>query len=311
MYVLISDRDAGEYKKALAPIFPEIEFHTVTREADIQDHVEKMDVLVTVYRVSDELLKQAVKLQWIQVMTAGVNYILDRPSLKKEVIVTSCRGIHGPQMSEMAVLLMLALNRDFSQVVRNQDRRQWERWPGKLLFQKHVGILGMGVIGEAIADKCKCFGMTVSGIDIVERKIDSVDAFYHPDKLLEVAGQVDYLILVAPSTPETHKIVGSKVLSRMKPAAYLINIARGELVDEEALIKALESGMIAGAALDALPVEPLPADHPLWRAKNIIITPHVGGMSDIYCEQTLPIIEENLRRFIRGERRNLINYIER
>ena len=311
MYVLISDRDAGEYKKALAPIFPEIEFHTVTREADIQDHVEKMDVLVTVYRVSDELLKQAVKLQWIQVMTAGVNYILDRPSLKKEVIVTSCRGIHGPQMSEMAVLLMLALNRDFPQVVRNQDRKQWERWPGKLLFQKHVGILGMGVIGEAIADKCKCFGMTVSGIDIVERKIDSVDAFYHPDKLLEVAGQVDYLILVAPSTPETHKIVGSKVLSRMKPAAYLINIARGELVDEEALIKALESGMIAGAALDALPVEPLPADHPLWRAKNIIITPHVGGMSDIYCEQTLPIIEENLRRFIRGERRNLINYIER
>ena len=311
MYVLISDRDAGEYKKALAPIFPEIEFHTVTREADIQDHVEKMDVLVTVYRVSDELLKQAVKLQWIQVMTAGVNYILDRPSLKKEVIVTSCRGIHGPQMSEMAVLLMLALNRDFSQVVRNQDRRQWERWPGKLLFQKHVGILGMGVIGEAIADKCKCFGMTVLGIDIVERKIDSVDAFYHPDKLLEVAGQVDYLILVAPSTPETHKIVGSKVLSRMKPTAYLINIARGELVDEEALIKALEGGMIAGAALDALPVEPLPADHPLWRAKNIIITPHVGGMSDIYCEQTLPIIEENLRRFIRGERRNLINYIER
>ena len=311
MYVLISDRDAGEYKKALSPIFPEIEFRTVTREADIQDHVEKMDVLVTVYRVSDELLKQAVKLQWIQVMTAGVNYILDRPSLKKEVIVTSCRGIHGPQMSEMAVLLMLALNRDFPQVVRNQDRKQWERWPGKLLFQKHVGILGMGVIGEAIADKCKCFGMTVLGIDIVERKIDSVDAFYHPDKLLEVAGQVDYLILVAPSTPETHKIVGSKVLSRMKPTAYLINIARGELVDEEALIKALEGGMIAGAALDALPVEPLPADHPLWRAKNIIITPHVGGMSDIYSEQTLPIIEENLRRFIRGERRNLINYIER
>jgi D-2-hydroxyacid dehydrogenase (NADP+) len=311
MYVLISDHDAGEYKKALVSKFPGIEFHAVTREADIQDHVEKMEVLVTVYRVSNELLKQAVKLQWIQVMTAGVNHILDRPSLKKEVIVTSCRGIHGPQMSEMAVLLMLALNRDFPQVVRNQDQRQWKRWPGKLLFQKQVGILGMGVIGEAIADKCKCFGMTVSGIDIVERKIASVDAFYHPDKLPEVAGQVDYLILVAPSTPETRRIVGAKVLSRMKPTAYLINIARGELVDEEALIEALEGGKIAGAALDALPVEPLPADHPLWRVKNVIITPHVGGMSDIYCEQTLPIIEENLRRFMRGERRELINYIER
>jgi D-2-hydroxyacid dehydrogenase (NADP+) len=311
MYVLIADHEAGEYKKALAPIFPEVEFHAVTRESDIQNHVDKMEVLITVYRISDELLKQAVKLQWIQVLTVGVNYLLDRPSLKKEVIVTSCRGIHGPQMSEMAILLMLALNRDFPQTLRNQDRRQWERWPGRLLFRKHVGILGMGTIGEAIADKCKCFGMTVSGIDIVERKIVSVDVFYPPDKLPEVAGQIDYLILVAPSTPETRRIVGSKVLSRMKPTAYLINIARGELVDEGALINALEGGMIAGAALDALPVEPLPADHPLWRAKNIIITPHVGGMSDIYVEQTLPIIEENLRRFIRGEKRNLINYIER
>ena len=91
----------------------------------------------------------------------------------------------------------------------------------------------------------------------------------------------------------------------------VINIARGELVDEEALIEALEGGIIAGAALDTLPVEPIPEDHPLWRAKNVIITPHVGGMSDIYCEQVLPIIEENLRRFIQGERRDLINYIQR
>jgi D-2-hydroxyacid dehydrogenase (NADP+) len=189
MYVLIADREADDYKKALAPIFPEIEFHAVTREADIQDHAEKMEVLVTVYRVSDELLRQAVNLQWIQVITAGVNYILDRPSLKKEVIVTSCRGIHGPQMSEMAVLLMLALNRDFPQVVRNQDRRQWERWPGKLLFNKQVGILGMGVIGEAIADKCKCFGMTVLGIDVVERKIASVDALSDPRRAFDTRNQ--------------------------------------------------------------------------------------------------------------------------
>jgi D-2-hydroxyacid dehydrogenase (NADP+) len=244
-------------------------------------------------------------------MTTGVNYIINRPSLRKDVIVTSCRGIHGPQMSEMAFLLMLALNRNFPQVIRNQDQRIWERWPATLLFQKKVGILGMGVIGEEIANKCKAFGMTVFGIDIVPRKIDSVDIYYHPEKLPEVAGDVDYLILVAPATPATHKIVGPKVLSCMKPSAFLINIARGELVDDEALIQALDSGTIAGAALDALPVEPLPADHPLWRAKNIIITPHVGGMSDIYVEQVMPIIEENLRRFMQGERRNLINYIER
>jgi D-2-hydroxyacid dehydrogenase (NADP+) len=311
MYVLIADKDADEYKETLAGKFPGITIHAVTREEDIGPHAEKMEILITIYRVSDELLEQAVHLRWIQVMTTGVNYILNRPSLRKDVIVTSCRGIHGPQMSEMAFLLMLALNRNFPRVIRNQDQRVWERWPAALLFQKKVGILGMGVIGEEIARKCKAFGMTVFGIDIVPRRIDSVDIYYHPGKLPEVAGDVDYLILAAPATPETHRIVGQKVLSCMKSSAFLINIARGELVDEEALIQALDSGKIAGAALDALPVEPLPADHPLWRAKNIIITPHVGGMSDIYVEQVLPILEENLRRFIQGERQNLVNYIER
>jgi phosphoglycerate dehydrogenase-like enzyme len=311
MYILIATPDAGDYKKDLEARFPEIPMYAVISEEDIRHHVEKMDILVTIFRVSDELLKQAVNLKWVQALTTGVNYIINRPSLRKEVIVTSCRGIHGPQMSEMAFLLMLALNRNFPQVVRNQDQRIWERWPGKLLYQKKIGILGVGVIGEEIARKCKAFGMTVFGMDIVRREIDSVDFFYGPEDLPQVAKEVDYLILVAPSTPETLKIVGTKVLSSMKPTAFLINIARGELVDEEALIQALETGEIAGAALDALSMEPLPKDHPLWRTRNVIITPHVGGMSDIYREQVMPIIEENLRRFLRGERRNLINYIER
>jgi D-2-hydroxyacid dehydrogenase (NADP+) len=138
-----------------------------------------------------------------------------------------------------------------------------------------------------------------------------VDFFYGPEDLPLVAGEVDYLILVAPSTPETEKIIGAKVLAAMKPTAFLINIARGEMVDEGALIQALETGEIAGAALDALSAEPLPKDHPLWRAKNVVITPHVGGMSDNYREQVMPIIEENIRRFLDGERRNLINFLER
>jgi D-2-hydroxyacid dehydrogenase (NADP+) len=103
--------------------------------------------------------------------------------------------------------------------------------------------------------------------------------------------------------------VNEKVLSAMKPSAFLINIARGELVDEDALIKALEAGKIAGAALDALVQEPLPADHPFWKMKNVIVTSHVGGRSDIYIEQTLPIIEENLRRYLKGERKDLVNLV--
>jgi len=211
----------------------------------------------------------------------------------------------------MAFLLMLALNRNFPQVVRNQDQEIWGRWPGRLLHRKNIGVFGVGIIGEEIAKKAKAFGMTVYGFDIVKRDLDSVDHFLGPEDLLRVARELDYLVLVAPATSETHKVIGPKVLSSMKSTAFLINVARGELVDNDALIKALETGTIAGAALDALVPEPLPKGHPLWKTKNIIITPHVAGVSDIYREQVMPIVEENLRRFLRGERRNLINYIER
>ncbi len=309
MHLLILNQSADDYKKALAPKFPELSIHAVAKEEEIGNFIEKMDILLTI-RISDHLIKKASRLKWIQAMTTGVDYIIHLPSLSKEVLITSARGIHGPQMSEMAFLLMLALNRNFPQIIRNQDQRVWKRWPGKLLYQKKVGILGIGVIGEEIARKCKAFGMTVFGIDIVKRKVDAVDYFYGPEELLQVIQEVDYFIIVAPNTPQTQKLVGAKVFSSVKPTAFLISIGRGEIVDEEALIHALKTGQIAGAALDTFWTEPLPKDHPLWEIKNVIITPHVGGLSDIYVEQVLPIFEENLRRFLQGERRNLINLVE-
>jgi D-2-hydroxyacid dehydrogenase (NADP+) len=304
--LLIFDQSAKDYKKALESKFPEISIHAVTREEEIGDFIEKTDILFTT-RISDGLIKKASRLKWIQAKTTGVDYLVNLPSLKKEVLITSTRGIHGPQMSEMAILLMLALNRNFPQVVRNQDQRIWERWPGKLLNEKKAGILGVGSVGEEIARRCKAFGMTVYGIDIIRREVDAIDRFYGPEGLLEVVREVDYLIVVAPLTAQTQKIVGEKLFSLMKPSSFLINLGRGEIVDEEALVEALKKGRIAGAALDVFWKEPLPKDHPLWAAKNVIITPHVGGMSDIYVEQALPIFEENLRRFLRGEKQDLIN----
>jgi len=307
--LLILDSRADEYKKALLLRFPEVSIHSAEKEEEIGDFIEKVDILL-VMRISDGLIKKASKLKWIQALTTGVDYIINLPSLKKEVLVTSTRGMHGPQMSEMAFLLMLALNRNFPQVVRNQDQGVWERWPAKLLLKKKIGILGIGVIGEEIAKKCKAFGMIVFGIDIIKRKIDAVDYFYGPEDLLKVVQEVDYFVIVAPKTPQTEGIVGAKVLSSMKPTAFLINIGRGEIVDEEALIQALNSGKIAGAALDTFYAEPLPQGHPFWKMKNVIVTPHIGGMSDIYVEQALSIFEENLRRFLKGERRNLVNLVE-
>jgi len=152
--------------------------------------------------------------------------------------------------------------------------------------------------------------MEVFGIDIIRRKVESVDIFYGPEDIIKAAREVDYFIIVAPYTPQTEKMVDSRVLSAMKPTAFLFNLGRGEVVDEEALISALKSGKIAGAGLDTYCEEPLPESHPFWGMKNVIVSPHVAGMSDIYVEQALSIFEENLRRFLKGERRNLINVME-
>ena len=308
MNLLILEQLAEEYKKVLQPKFPEVFIHAAKKEEEIGDFIEKTDVLLT-FRISDEMIQKVSRLQWIQSLATGVDYIVHLPSLRKEVLVTSTRGIHGPQMSEMAFLLMFSLNRNFPQMVRNQDQGIWERWPAKLLYKKKVGILGMGVIGEEIAKKSKAFGMLVYGIDIIRRKMEAVDYFYGPEDIIKVAEAVDYFIIVAPYAPQTYQIVNEGVLSAMKPTAFLINIGRGELVHEDALIKALNSEKIAGAALDAFNQEPLPPNHPFWKMKNVIITPHVGGASDIYVEQALTIFEENLRRFLRGERKNLINLV--
>jgi phosphoglycerate dehydrogenase-like enzyme len=214
-------------------------------------------------------------------------------------------------MSEMAILLMLALNRNLPRTIRNQDRRIWERWPGKLLDRKKVGILGVGAAGGEIARKCKAFGMTVFGLVRTKRAIESVDYCYGPEGLFEVLREVDYFIIAAPATSRTENLIDAGAFSAMKSTAFLINLGRGEIVDEQALIRALETGRIAGAALDTFRTEPLPKGHSLWRFKNVIITPHVGGLCDRSTEQVLSVFEENLRRFLRGERKTLINLAER
>jgi phosphoglycerate dehydrogenase-like enzyme len=251
-----------------------------------------------------------VNLEWIQALGTGVDSILGLPSLRKNVLITSTRGIHGPQMSELAMLLMLALTRRFQDMIRNQDKAVWDRWTGELLWRKKVGILGLGAVGEEIARKCKAFGMTVYGINRSKKQVDAVDCFFELDGLLTVAREVDYFIIVVPLTPQTRGMVGTELISAMKPSAYLLNLARGPVVDEKALIQALESGTIAGAGLDVFNEEPPPPNHPFWKMKNVIVTPHVGGTSPFYAKQVLSIFEENLRRYLRGERHSLINRVE-
>jgi len=311
MKMLIMNFDAADIKKALEPKFPELTIHAAADEGDVGDFIEETEIFMVI-SISDELMKRARKLKWIQSLVAGVDRILALPSLRKDILLTSAKGIHSPQMSEMAILHMLNLNRSYQRMYRNQQQGIWERWPHPLLYKKSVGILGVGVIGKEIARICKAFGMTVYGITRRKRDIENVDHSYGPEGLLEVMSRVDFFINVVPYTPETRNMIGERELSALKPTAYFINIGRGETVDEDALIKHLGERKFAGAGLDVFSTETLtlPKDSPFWYMDNVLITPHVGGRSDIYTEQALPIFEENLRRYLQGERRDLINFIE-
>jgi phosphoglycerate dehydrogenase-like enzyme len=205
---------------------------------------------------------------------------------------------------------MLSLNRGFVKNIENQRKKIWERWPTKLLYQKKVGILGVGVIGKELARKCKAFGMTVFGITSVKRETEFVDFSYGPDELKHVLSEVDYFINLVPSSDRTKKMIGAEELDVMKPSAFFISMGRGDTIDEDALIHVLKTKKIAGAGLDVFEKEPLSPDSPLWEMDNVIITPHIGGISDIYSDQIIPVLEENLKRFLKGERRDLVNFIE-
>ncbi|MBW1915799.1 MAG: D-2-hydroxyacid dehydrogenase [Deltaproteobacteria bacterium] len=309
MNLLISAPFAEEAKGILESKFPGLKIYAVARMAEAVDFIDSIDIMFTL-GVSDDLMKRAEKLQWIQSMISGMDSILELPSLKKDIILTSARGIHGPQMSELALLLMLAFVKRFPQNMRNQDQKIWGRLEVSLLFNKKVGLLGVGAIGKEIARKCKGFGMTVYGIMSRKRDMEFVDHSFGPDGLTDVLKEVDFFINVVPSTPATKKIIKEKELSVMKPTSFFINIGRGDTVDEDALVNVLKAKKIAGAGLDVFCKEPLPKDHPLWNLDNVIIMPHMGGKSDIYMEQVLPVFEENLRRFLKGERKDLINLIE-
>jgi phosphoglycerate dehydrogenase-like enzyme len=310
--ILCKDVDPHLYKSYLTSDFPDVNFQAAAKEDEVGDYIEKADIL-TAMRISDGLLSRARNLKWIQCMITGTDFIEKLPAFqaRKDIILTSSRGIHGPQMAEMAIMLMIAMNRQFPRIIRNQDRRVWDPWPARLLYGKKVAILGVGAIGRTIAHRCKAFEMTVYGINPSRRELDVLDAYFGLDELGEATSKADYFICVAPSKPDNQKMLDAEFFARMKPDAFFINLGRGDTVDEAALLQVLQDRKIAGAALDTFWQEPLPPDHPFWGMDNVIVTPHIGGRCDVYAQQAATIFRENLKRYLGGERKDLVNLIER
>jgi D-2-hydroxyacid dehydrogenase (NADP+) len=300
------------YAARLGERFPQLEIDVVDHYSKAAPFMPSADVLLTFGpMLKDEVFRDALKLKWVQALGTGVDGVIDQPSLPSNVVITNIRGIHGEPVSEAALMAMLALSRRLPDSVRYQDKRSWTRWPPKLIDGKAVGIYGVGLIAEALAPRCEALGMTVIGFTSTKRDLPGFDRMYLRSELMDVVGELDYLVLLVPYSEETRYSIDAHVFAAMKPTSYLINLARGGIVDEDALIKALENGQIAGAALDVFQEEPLPADHPLWAAKNVIITPHLGGFCDVYAERALPTVEHNMNCFLRGDIDSMVNLVRK
>jgi D-2-hydroxyacid dehydrogenase (NADP+) len=303
----------AQYLDGMQSAFPDQLFHLADKVADVDPFLADAEILVThgpyMGKRADHMFANMPKLRWIQGIGVGVDNIVDRPTLDPRVRVTNMQGVHGPQMAEMALMAMLALSRQFTRTVQNKQAHRWERWSARLLDGKVLGILGVGSIAAAVAPRCKAMGMTVVGISGTVRDVPGFDRIHPTAELCEMVGKLDYLLVLTPYTPQTRHLVNAQVLAAMKPTAYFLNLARGGVLDEVAMLEVLRDRRIAGAALDVFETEPLPADHPFWDLDNLIITCHQGSVHEGSALQNLPTIIENIGHYLSGAFDSMRNII--
>lgn len=271
----------------------------------------------------------APNLRWVQGHWAGINHLTDKPIWNSDIIITSASGIHTTNMAQYVFAQILAWAHRVPTWLRIQQQETWpkNRWQTFLPVEirgKTLGILGYGSIGREVARLAKAFNMKVlvTKRDVLNPADDGYnlpgigdpngdlpDRIYPSQATRSMATLCDYLVITLPLTAETYHLVDEALLKELKANCYLINVGRGGIIDEAALVKALQKGWIAGAGLDVFEQEPLPDGSPLWQMENVILTPHVSGFTPVYDERATDLFAENLRRYLAGE--SLLNVVDR
>ena len=306
--VLIVSPLAREIAASIDGIPAGIEVATAGSANEIDIDLARVRALVAFPQaVSPALLARMPMLEWLQTLTAGIDPLagLDLGG----IALSSMAGVQGPQMAELAFLYMLAFTRDLRGILARQAAARWLPAPQPLLAGAHVVIVGVGRIAEALARRCQAFEMRVTGVSGSRSTAPGFDRIAPLRDLAAVAASADFLVVLAPYSPATHHLVSRAVIAALPSTAVLINIARGAVVDQDALVEALAAARIGGAGLDVFAEEPLPPEHALWRLPNVILTPHIGGWSTRFVEQVAPVIAENIRRWFGAPRRALVNRI--
>ena len=262
--------------------------------------------------LTQPLLTRSPKLKWVQTMSAGVDRFAGTDIWQSPVTLTGVSGIHATPIGEYVLMIMLMFAKKAPIYFEMKEKHEWARFAPAVLRGQTAGIVGLGSIGREVARLADAFGMRVIA---TRRSAKDTSRARHVDKLFaaaqlhELLAESDYVAVTLPLTLETRGVIGEAELNAMKPTGYIINIGRGGLIDEEALIKALKEERIAGAGLDVTSVEPLPPDSPLWDLDNVIISPHISGGMEDYIARATDVFCKNLDRYLNGKR--LINVIDK
>ena len=262
-----------------------------------------------------DLVRVAPKLRWVQASMAGAGEVAEKAGLQDtDVVVTTASGVYSGPLAEFAMMALLQHVKGLDRLRRDKAEKRWREAHTDTLYGKTLCIVGMGNIGRAVAARARPFGMRVVGVKRAVREDDEAwgyaDELYATQDLRSALRKADYVVVTLPGTPETHRLLGAKAISAIKPGAYFVNVGRGKTVDEEALVEALKSGRLSGAALDVFEEEPLPEESPLWELPNVILSPHsTDNVPGLTNELQSELFRDNLRRYLDGE--PLVNELDK
>ena len=308
MKLILPSEFANELKPQLTPdLYPDIQIAWADSKGNIDGDPSDAEVYFNWYYLKSETLHKvlaaAPALRWQQTPSAGVNHILTPTFLERDIILTNGAGTFAIPIAEFVLTYILYRAKSLNTLLALQAQRTWMRsidLPLREVMDTTLLIIGAGSIGQAIAQRANAFGMRVWGVSRHPKPLPDFEKVVGADAWRELLPKADYVVVATPLTPETKGLIDAATLQLMRPSAYLINVARGAVVDEPALIAALSEGRIAGAGLDTFCTEPLPHDSPFWSLPNVLITPHCSGMTPRITERTIALFLDNLARYRAG-----------
>ena len=306
--VLIASGISEEVAAMLEAAPSEMEIDFLPEGAELRDHISDAEILYGV--VSEDALPHAKSLQWVMQPFVGVERSMYPAFKESPITLINSKRLYGPQLAEHAFALLLSLTRGINTQLELMQEKEWKWLPCVEVSGMTMGILGLGGIGRAVAQRAKAFDFEVIAVDPEPmEKPDTVDELGQLDQLHEFLSRSEVLTVCCPITPQTHKLLSHAEFDALSEGCYFINVSRGKVVDEDALVAALKSGKVAGAGLDVTYTEPCPQDNPLWTLPNVILTSHTAGASQNIAKRAMETFLDNMHRYVNGE--PLINVVDK